>query len=379
MHEKAHRFVTAASAVDSPKSVLDGIKPLETRNENGQYSVNLELPKGAVARVSFLFKQRGIKGQLCVDGKPVEADRPHIRLADSKGRSSGLRAGARHWSLFGVEITPGKHAVRFTPQGRSTDEGVLVVADLRAAIAATRPPKIKHASVKREDRPQLPQNWSWQDRRVVAVPVSGIKRARRGYLVDYQAGEKSLRIKPIKGAAASGAVAYDKASLPLVLNKPAVLKLGGSNYLLDKEGLYRIRDEANSNVVGQSILYQGDTWRLASHLSRLTVYGNRHKGETAAQWNDRAGRGEPVSLLCGNTTTFVRSHLTAQGVKSRVVQSVAKGNWNNFTDGHYLAEETANSYGFAIKRAPSRSSVPSWIARGNRCTNATISWPPMTA
>lgn len=337
--QSPYRFVTTTSAMKSPNAVLDGIKPLKTRVEKGQYIVTLELPQGAVARVSFLFRQRGITGQLFLDGKPIEADAPHLRLADSKGRTDGLRAGAREWSLFGIDVTPGKHELRFTPESNATDQKVQIVADFRADLTPTRSVKIKHSTIKRENSPeQLPRNWAWQDRRTTISSVASTKGDPQNQFVEFQADHKTVKMKPIQVAPPSGTLTYDRDSMPLVLNKPAVLKLGSARYLLDKEGLYRIRDEATSKIVGQSILCQGDVWRLASHLCRLTVYADRHSGETAAQRDERARRGEPVSLLCGNTTQFVRRHLESQGIKSRTVQSVARGNWNYFSDGHCLME-----------------------------------------
>jgi hypothetical protein len=168
--------------------------------------------------------------------------------------------------------------------------------------------------------------------------VGRIQMGEKGFVVDYSAANEPTDLIPLDGDIPSGAEVYEQESLPLILNEPAVLALGDARYLLEEEGIYRIRDVASSKIVGQSILYRGDIWRLTGHLSRLSVFGNRDEGGGFDQWNEQARRGEPVSLLCSHTNRFVLSHLTALGVRARGVQAVAKGDWNQFADGHSLVE-----------------------------------------
>jgi len=174
---------------------------------------------------------------------------------------------------------------------------------------------------------------------VLFLSVLGVdaNAAESPFFVTYNEDNESVKLEPLTDSPADVAQ-FEPASLPLVLTEPAVLKLGDSGYALSKEGLYRVWDAATSTVVRQCILYQGDVWRLAGHLSRLTVYANRHKSDTPAQWNSRARSGQPVSLLCGNTSQFVLDHMNSLNVKARRVQSVAKSNWNHFADGHCLTE-----------------------------------------
>ena len=176
---------------------------------------------------------------------------------------------------------------------------------------------------------------------IIALFLSGfgvdVRAGESGLYVTYIEDNKSVTLEPLTGSPAD-VTQFDPASLPLVITEPSILKLGDSRYALNKEGLYRVWNAATSTVVGQSVLYQDDVWRLAGHLSRLTVYANRHKSETPEQWNSRARSGQPVSLMCGNTTRFVLEHMKSLNVKARRVQSVAKSNWNHFADGHCLME-----------------------------------------
>ncbi len=163
------------------------------------------------------------------------------------------------------------------------------------------------------------------------------RAAQPAMQVEYWAGNQPKGLRPLKSLAPdAGAEAMD--ALPLVLKEPARVRAGGSVFELDQEGLYRFRDRGTSRVVRQVLLYRGDVWRLAGHLSRLYVYGRRHQADDPARLTERARTGEAFSVQCGTIAGFVVHHLTAQGIPARMVQCVTGSNWNHFDDGHVLME-----------------------------------------
>lgn len=155
--------------------------------------------------------------------------------------------------------------------------------------------------------------------------------------VEYWAGNQPRVLRPLKSVpAGSQVVALD--ALPLVRTEPALLRLGEATYSLQGEGLYRIREQGSSRVVRQTILYRGDVWRFAGHLTRLYVYGRRHQADNPAQLEERARGGEPFSVQCGAIALFVVQQMSARKIPARVVQCVTGTDWNHFDDGHVLLE-----------------------------------------
>jgi hypothetical protein len=134
---------------------------------DGCYVVKVDVAEGCRGRVILLFRQRGIQGKFTLDGKPVEADAPHIRLADAAGRKQGARAKAPDWSLFGVNVAAGKHELRFEPQ-QTADQiekhPWTVGLDVRKKVVPIYTLRISHPPIKRTTEALLPQNWAWEKR-----------------------------------------------------------------------------------------------------------------------------------------------------------------------------------------------------------------------
>jgi hypothetical protein len=133
--------------------------------------VSVSVPEGAQARVSFLFRRRGVEGEVELDGKRVQADAPHVRLPDAGNRPRGTKAAATDWSLFGVDIPPGAHELGFLAkkEGPGLDpEQLHVLCDTRRRLVAGQTVTVRHPEVAapRRDRGDvlLPQNWAWEER-----------------------------------------------------------------------------------------------------------------------------------------------------------------------------------------------------------------------
>jgi len=157
--------VPAAVAATPPRPTGPAPKVFPPRVDGGQYVVPLAVPAGARARVAFLFRQRGVKGKVTLDGKPVAAMAPHLKLPDAKDRPRGTKARASSWSLFGVEVGEGKHEVRFEPAAASK-QSVRIVVDVRGARPDAAPPA-KEAAL-------LPQNWAAEARSVKAFTLPAL-------------------------------------------------------------------------------------------------------------------------------------------------------------------------------------------------------------
>jgi hypothetical protein len=127
---------------------------------------------------------------------------------------------------------------------------------------------------------------------------------------------------PAEMSAATGAPTgkkvYALAELPLVLTEPCAATTGGLTFRVEQEGLYRFAN-LDTKETANVILYRGDAWRLAGHLSRLQVHGWRHDGESLARWTERVRKGR-LSISCGNIVRFVAHHLSERGHRSRVVR-----------------------------------------------------------
>jgi hypothetical protein len=157
--------------------------------------------------------------------------------------------------------------------------------------------------------------------------------------LEYYEDNEPRVLRPSRSRVLPGR-SYEPDKLPLIITSPTLLQLGDATYALFREGLYRVRqgNGKSSKVVRQAIVSRGDVWRLAGHLSRVYVYGNRHLSETQAQWDEHVRNGEPLSLQCFAISSFVHHHLSALEIPSRQVSCVTGSNWDNCNDGHALME-----------------------------------------
>ena len=162
---KVHRYVVPRPE-DRSKTVSDSdLLSGSSRVEQGRYVVSVNVGDGARARVSLVFNQPGLKGDLTLDGKPMAADAPHVRLPDAKDRPRGERARAANWSLFGLEVGPGRHEVGFRP-ATTPKQPPAAIADVRREVPPASTLEISHGPVDRTEEVLLPQNWAWQIRQV---------------------------------------------------------------------------------------------------------------------------------------------------------------------------------------------------------------------
>src|SRR5262245_22401360 len=134
----------------------------------------------------------------------------------------------------------------------------------------------------------------------------------------------------------TGRKVYALAELPLILTEPCAATTGGLTFRVEQEGLYRFGN-LNTKETANVILYRGDLWRFAGHLSRLQVHGWRQDSESVPRWTERARKGR-LSISCGNIVRFVGHHLAERGHRSRVVQLVTLEEHNHYDDGHVLME-----------------------------------------
>ena len=166
------------------------------------------------------------------------------------------------------------------------------------------------------------------------APLAALVRPRPGSIRAFFFRDGSpVELAPVAGAARKSCAL---AELPLVLTGPCAVTTGGLTFRLDQEGMYRIGN-LSSKETAHTILYRGDLWRFAGHLSRLQVHGWRHDGESLARWTERARKGR-LSISCGNIVRFVAHHLAARGHRARVVQLVTLEEHNGYDDGHVLME-----------------------------------------
>ena len=170
---KVHRYVVPRPE-DRSKTVSDSdLLSGSSRVEQGRYVVSVNVGDGARARVSLVFNQPGLKGDLTLDGKPMAADAPHVRLRDAQDRPRGQRARAANWSLFGLEVGPGRHEVAFRP-ATTPKQPPVAIADVRREVPPANTLEISHGPVDHKEEVLLPQNWAWQIRQVQTLrPMSG--------------------------------------------------------------------------------------------------------------------------------------------------------------------------------------------------------------
>ena len=141
------------------------------RMNDGAYVVSVKIPKDTRGRVSLLFTEPKIQGEMSLNGKSVPVDAPHIRLSDADGREKvnmGMSAAATHWSLFGVDLTSGEHTLRFQP-AQAPKKDALVIVDVRGIASPLGTLMIEHGSITQGQRQALPQNWAWEERQISTV------------------------------------------------------------------------------------------------------------------------------------------------------------------------------------------------------------------
>ena len=150
----------------------------------------------------------------------------------------------------------------------------------------------------------------------------------QGDLVEYLADNVSVSMLPRK--APEGATVQKLEALPLVVNEAVWAKWNGRTYCLDQEGMYRLIQGRSSCRSAQRILYRGDPWRLAGHLSRLHVYGWHHDRASHRELDDLARNGTRLSLSSFAISQFVSAHLETQSVQIRVCGTVTMDEWHDY-------------------------------------------------
>jgi len=173
----------AGSASRRSDQTSRSAEPASVAAEDGNYVVSVDVPKRASARTALLFQQPGLAGEVTLDSKPVDADAPHLRLADATesrqqglkraGRTTGMRAKASDWSMFGVESGPGKHEIRFRP-AVTTKPGGIAVMDFRSNARGEVTLSIDHGPITSREQVLLPQNWAWEVRQVHSLPLPAV-------------------------------------------------------------------------------------------------------------------------------------------------------------------------------------------------------------
>jgi hypothetical protein len=124
--------------------------------------------------------------------------------------------------------------------------------------------------------------------------------------------------------------------LPLILKQPARVQIEDRIYHVDQEGMYRFLD-FRTRQTRNVILYLGDMWRFAGHVSRLQVHGWRHDNQNDAELTETARIGR-LSITCGIIARFARHHLEQQGYKTRGVSTKTLDEWDSYDNGHILME-----------------------------------------
>lgn len=137
------------------------------RVEGDRCPVPVLVPYRSQMRVAFQFTEPHVRGELLVDGKPVAAEAPHLRLPDVGNRKQGTRAAAPDWSLFGTDVGPGKHVVQFqAASGAVLKRRFSVLLDCSIPIPPTQTVEVEHQALPQRNVLLLPQNWAWEVRAV---------------------------------------------------------------------------------------------------------------------------------------------------------------------------------------------------------------------
>jgi hypothetical protein len=151
------------------------------------------------------------------------------------------------------------------------------------------------------------------------------------YSVQYYQGNSHATL-----VAGSGAASYTLDNLPLVLTSPANVNVGGAIYNYSGEGLYRVYNASNA-LVRQTLVYGGDYWQFAGHLSRIHLHSHFDDGKSSSELTSLARQGM-IHLTCTSISDYASSQLAAVGLTTRRVQSLTLDPWNGYDDGHSLIE-----------------------------------------
>jgi len=172
----SHRFTLPGADYQPPQPATqaEAKQPLQkARIDGDQYVVPVRVPQHSRARVALVFGRAKLEGTATLDGKTVDVDAPHLRLSDAVNRPRGTLASARNWSLFGVEVSPGEHEVRFrlTNGNASNPESreVRVVVDVFRQAKPECLVEVSHSPLVRRGEPLLPQTWAWEMRKTQTI------------------------------------------------------------------------------------------------------------------------------------------------------------------------------------------------------------------
>jgi hypothetical protein len=142
------------------------------RIEGDRCLVPVRVPEGGRTRVAFQLAEPRVQGELFLDGKPVAAEAPHVRLPDAANRKHGTRAAAPNWSLFGIDVGPGEHVVGFQPASSAVlRRRLAVLLDSTMPLPATQTVEVKHQALPQKAVILLPQNWAWQAKVIDVFPL----------------------------------------------------------------------------------------------------------------------------------------------------------------------------------------------------------------
>lgn len=138
-------------------------------------TASVDVPQCVRARVSLVFAGRGIDGIMTLDGKPVRVDAPHLLLPDVGNRTTGTRAQAADWSMFGLDVAPGRHELSFeaTATGKSKKlPSARLICECYAEVRDPRMLRIEHAPLDRRGLRALPENWAWEMRATKSTKIN---------------------------------------------------------------------------------------------------------------------------------------------------------------------------------------------------------------
>jgi hypothetical protein len=159
---------TSSTGKDADRS-SSSVRP---RIEGDRCVVPVRVPKTGRTRVAFRFGEPRVQGELLLDGKPVAAEAPHVRLPDVGNRKQGTRAAAPNWSLFGIDVGPGEHVVQLQPASSAALKRPLtVLLDSTRAVPATQTVELDHQALPQKADILLPMNWAWETRAIDVFPL----------------------------------------------------------------------------------------------------------------------------------------------------------------------------------------------------------------
>jgi hypothetical protein len=146
--------------------------PARPRIDGDRCLVPVRVPEGGRTRVAFRFAEPQVRGELLLDGEPMAAEAPHVRLPDAANRKQGTRAAAPDWSLFGIDVGPGEHVVQFRPASSAVLKRRLsVLLDSTRPLPSAQTVEIEHQVLSRKHEILLPQNWASETRMIEVFPL----------------------------------------------------------------------------------------------------------------------------------------------------------------------------------------------------------------